>query len=371
MHARIAFLPGDGIGPEVLTEARRVLDAVAAQGGHQFELIEGAIGAGAIATGGDPLPSPTRELCRSVDAVLLGAVGLPDQKPGGARRPRRPEEGLLELRTLLGNYANLRPVRVNAALRGHSPLRPERVEGVDLLVVRELLGGIYFGQPRGNDGGRAHNTEVYTEDEVRRISVTAFDLARQRNRKVVSVDKANVLESSMLWRRVASEVARDYPDVAFSNMYVDNCAMQLVANPRQFDVILTNNMFGDILSDEASVLTGSLGMLPSASIGGKTGLYEPVHGSAPDIAGQGLANPIGAILSVAMLLEESLGLKEEGAAVRRAVDRVLEDGFRTRDISSGAPGETEVTTSGMGERIAREVAGTTTGKAAGNPAGKE
>lgn len=368
MHARIAFLPGDGIGPEVLGEARRVLDAVAAQGGHRFELIEGAIGAGAIATSGDPLPEPTRDLCRSVDAVLLGAVGLPDQKLDGARRP---EEGLLELRTLLGNYANLRPVRVHAALRGHSPLRPERVEGVDLLVVRELLGGIYFGQPRGNEGGRAHNTEVYSEDEVRRISVTAFALARHRNRKVVSVDKANVLESSMLWRRVASDVAVGYPDVAFSSMYVDNCAMQLVANPRQFDVILTNNMFGDILSDEASVLTGSLGMLPSASVGGQTGLYEPVHGSAPDIAGQGLANPIGAILSVAMLLEESLGLKEEGAAVRRAVDNALEEGFRTRDLSSGAAGETEVTTCGMGERIARGVVGATTGKAAGNPAGKE
>jgi 3-isopropylmalate dehydrogenase len=362
------MLPGDGIGPEVLREARRVLEAVADRGGHQFELIEGAIGAGAIAASGDPLPPPTRELCRSVDAVLLGAVGLPEQKLDGARRP---EEGLLELRTLLGNYANLRPVRVNASLGGHSPLRPERVEGVDLLVVRELLGGIYFGQPRGSEADRAYNTEVYTEDEVRRIAVTAFDLARQRKRKVVSVDKANVLEVSMLWRRVASDVAAGYPDVAFSSMYVDNCAMQLVANPRQFDVILTNNMFGDILSDEASVLTGSLGMLPSASIGGQTGLYEPVHGSAPDIAGEGLANPIGAILSIAMLLEESLGLKQEGAIVRDAVDRVLADGFRTRDLCSGAAGETEVTTSGMGERVALGVAGVRSGHAAGTPAGKE
>jgi len=349
MDARIAFLPGDGIGPEVLTEARRVLEAVASVGGHRFEIVGGAIGAGAIASEGDPLPASTRETCEKVDAVLLGAVGVPEQSLGNVRRP---EEGLLELRTLLGNYANLRPVQVTAALRGHSPLRPERVEGVDLLVVRELLGGIYFGRPRGIDGGRAHNTEVYTEGEVRRVAVTAFDRARQRRRKVVSVDKANVLESSMLWRRVASRVAAGYPDVEFANMYVDNCAMQLIANPRQFDVILTNNMFGDILSDEASVLAGSLGMLPSASIGGKTGLYEPVHGSAPDIAGKGLANPIGAILSAAMMLEESFGLVAEGAAVRRGVDQALELGYRTRDLQSGSDGERPVSTREMGTLIA-------------------
>lgn len=352
MDARIAFLPGDGIGPEVLAEGRRVLETVAAGGGHRFEILEGAIGAGAIASAGDPLPGPTIALLDTVDAVLLGAVGQPEQS---LENVRRPEEGLLQLRTLLGNYANIRPVAVNPALRGQSPLRPERVEGVDLVVVRELLGGIYFGRPRGNEAGRAFDTEVYTEAEVRRIAVAAFDLARTRRRKVVSVDKANVLESSRLWRRVASEVAASYPDVALSHMYVDNCAMQLIANPRQFDVILTNNLFGDILSDEASVLAGSLGMLPSASVGGRTGLYEPVHGSAPDIAGRGLANPIGAILSVAMMLDASFGLVEEAASVRRGVDQALGEGFRTRDLQSGADHEHAASTSEMGGRIAELV----------------
>jgi 3-isopropylmalate dehydrogenase len=348
VKARIAFLPGDGIGPEVLGEARRVLDAVASDSGHRFDIVEGALGAVAIETQGDPLPESTKALVGSVDAVLLGAVGQPGE---AAPRARRPEEGLLELRTLLGNYANLRPVQVSPALGGHSPLRPDLVKGVDLLVVRELLGGIYFGEPRGLDSARGFNTEVYTEDEVRRIAVTAFDLAGRRRGRVVSVDKANVLESSMLWRRVVSEVAAGYPDIAFASMYVDNCAMQLVANPGQFDVIVTNNMFGDILSDEASVLTGSLGMLPSASIGGKTGLYEPVHGSAPDIAGQGLANPIGAILSVAMMLEESLGLVRRPARFDHAGDERV--GVSCRAAKARRPGpciDSNHRRHGVGER---------------------
>jgi 3-isopropylmalate dehydrogenase len=239
-----------------------------------------------------------------------------------------------------------------AALAGHSPLRPELIRGVDLLVVRELLGGIYFGKPSDTIDGVARDTEVYSEHEVRRIAVTAFTTARLRRKKVTSVDKANVLESSRLWRRVTEEVAADYPDVEFENLLVDNCAMQLVANPRQFDTIVTSNMFGDILSDEASVLTGSLGMLPSGSVGGKIGLYEPVHGSAPDIAGQGKANPIGAILSVAMMLELTFDLAQEGAAVRQGVDRALSEGYRTPDIQSGAPGEIAASTREIGKAIA-------------------
>jgi len=307
MKARIVFLPGDGIGPEVLAEAQRVLNEVEKAYGHSFEIIGGEIGVNAIRNSGDPLPESTRELCLTADAVVLGAVGGPT---GNSYNGRRPEAGLLDLRKLLGNYANLRPVVALDALAGHSPLRPELISGVDVLVVRELLGGIYFGKPSDTEGGVARDTEVYSENEVHRISVTAFDAARLRRNKVTSVDKANVLESSRLWRRIAEDVAKDYPDVTFENMLVDNCAMQLVANPVQFDTILTSNMFGDILSDEASVLTGSLGMLPSGSIGGKIGLYEPIHGSAPDIAGQGKANPIGAILSVAMMLELTFNLLE-------------------------------------------------------------
>ena len=348
MHARIVFLPGDGIGPEVLAEARRVLERVGSAFGHRFEIVEGEIGVAAIESAGDPLPAATRELCLSAEAVLLGAVGGPS---GSVYDGRRPEAGLLDLRQLLGNYANLRPVAASGHLADHSPLRPERIRGVDLLVVRELLGGIYFGQPSDTRDGVARDTEVYSEDEVRRISETAFSTARLRRRKVTSVDKANVLESSRLWRRVAEDVARDFPDVEFENMLVDNCAMQLVANPGQFDVILTSNMFGDILSDEASVLTGSLGMLPSGSVGGRIGLYEPVHGSAPDIAGQEKANPVGAVLSVAMMLELTFRLAGEGAAVRRGVERAFEAGYRTADLASGAPGETVASTGRMGQAI--------------------
>ena len=353
MEGRIAFLPGDGVGPEVLGEARRVLEAIGEAYGHRFEIIEGAMGAGAIESTGESLPEPTRALVTQVDAVLLGAVGFAAQ-PADPTVPD-PAKGLLELRKLLGSYANIRPVAVSDAILDQSPFRPEHIRGVDLVVVRELLGGIYFGLPRGLDHGIAHNTEVYTEEEVRRIAKMAFEIARERRKSVVSIDKSNVLESSVLWRRVATDVAREYTDVEFSSMLVDNCAMQLIANPRQFDVILTNNMFGDILSDEASVLAGSLGMLPSASIGATIGLYEPVHGTAPDIAGKGIANPIGAILSVAMMLELTFKLSAEATAIRGGVDRALAEGKRTADLLSDADGQA-VSTSEMGEFISGSLA---------------
>ncbi len=354
MKARIAFLPGDGIGPEVLREARRVLEVIASEHNHSFEFVEGDIGAIAIDRHGQPFPEATQEICSTSKAVLLGAVGHPrcDHLPP----PKRPERGLLDLRFFLGNFANLRPVSVTEALIDSSPLRRETVNGVDMMIVRELLGGIYFGAPRGVENGRAFNTEVYTEDEVRRVSRIAFDLARHRRRKVTSVDKANVLESSMLWRETVAQVAKDYSDVAFENMYVDNCAMQIIAKPLQFDVIVTNNMFGDILSDEAAMLAGSLGLLPSASIGGKVGLYEPVHGSAPDIAGKGIANPLGAISSAAMLLEHSLHLSREATKVERAIVRVLSSGYRSADLKSRKPRgkakERIVSTKEMGELVA-------------------
>src|SRR5262245_20995032 len=284
MKALIALLPGDGAGPEVLREARRVLEVIASEHNHEFEFIEANVGGIAIERHGAPLPSATQDICLKSNAVLLGRVGDPkyDYLPPG----KKCENGLLDLRKLLGNYANLRPVTVFEALLDSSPLRRDSVRGVDLMIVRELLGGIYFGSPRGIEHGRAFNTEVYSEEEVRRIARVAFKLARHRHRRVTSVDKANVLEASVLWRQACTEVATEFPGVAFQNMYVDNCAMQLIAKPTQFDVILTNNMFGDILSDEASMLAGSLGLLPSASIGGTVGLYEPVHGSGPDIAGK-------------------------------------------------------------------------------------
>ena len=348
MDGRILFLPGDGVGPEVLFEARRVLEAIGEIHGHRFEVIEASIGGGALERFGDPLPDATRALAVEVDAVLVGAVGLAVRSVDGAQADA--SRGLLDLRKLLGNHANIRPVSVPAALVDRSPLRPDRVRGVDLVVVRELLGGIYFGQPRGIEDGVAFDTEIYTEEEIRRISISAFDLARTRRRKVTSIDKANVLESSIFWRRIAEDVSRDYPDIEFSSMLVDNCAMQLIRDPRQFDVLLTSNMFGDILSDEAAVLVGSLGMLPSASVGGDIGLYEPVHGAAPDIAGRGIANPIGAVLSVAMMLELTFGLPEEARAVRDAVNRVLEDGYGTADIRADG-GREPVSTARMGELI--------------------
>lgn len=355
MNAVIAVLPGDGIGPEVAREARRVLETVAHEHHHGFEIVEGDVGAVAIDKHGSPLPERTRELCTHANAVFLAAVGHPkyDHLPPS----KKPESGLLELRSLLGNYANLRPVSVLEAIVDASPFRREAVRGVDLVIVRELLGGIYFGKPRGTEGMSAFNTEIYSAPEIERVAQAAFNLARSRRRKVVSVDKANVLETSVLWRDICSRVAKKHPEIAFENMYVDNCAMQLIAKPQQFDVILTNNMFGDILSDEAAMLAGSLGLLPSASIGGKVGLFEPVHGSAPDIAGKGAANPIGAILSVAMLLEHGLGLRREATKVERAVVRVLSRGYRTPDLKSRASRDQSrdkdrmVSTKEMGEAV--------------------
>jgi len=353
MKAVIAWLPGDGAGPEVLREARRVLDVIASEHNHEFEFIEGDIGGVAIERHGEPLPRLTQDLCVKSKAVFLGAVGDPkyDHLPPG----KKCENGLLDLRKLLGNYANLRPVTVFEPLVDSSPLRRDCVRGVDLVIVRELLGGIYFGAPRGIEDDHAFNTEIYSRDEVRRIARVAFKLARHRRRRVTSVDKANVLEASVLWREACSEISKQFPDVAFTNMYVDNCAMQLIAKPAQFDVILTNNMFGDILSDEASMLAGSLGLLPSASIGGEVGLYEPVHGSAPDIAGKGIANPLGAISSAAMLLEHSLELPREAIKLERAIVKVLSRGYRTPDLKSRSGREKVkekiVSTKEMGELV--------------------
>ena len=336
MNAHIAILPGDGIGPEVTTEARRVLERVAARAGHAFTFTEHLIGGCAIDACGAALPEETLAACREADAVLLGAVGGPAWDDPQATV--RPEQGLLGLRKALGLYANLRPVSAQPLLAGASPLKPERLAGVDLIIVRELTGGLYFGQPRFREtlpGGqvRAVDTLEYTDEEIRRIVRLAFRIAAGRRRKVTSVDKANVLESSRLWRQVATEVGAAHPDIALEHQLVDSCAMRLVTHPADFDVVVTENMFGDILSDEASVLTGSLGMLPSASLGeGSKGLYEPIHGSAPDIAGQGLANPLATILSAAMLLRHSLALEPEAAAVDQAVDAALIAGARTPDL---------------------------------------
>src|SRR5437016_1098985 len=353
MKARIAWLPGDGVGPEVLKEARRALEIVASEHNHEFEFVEADIGGVAIERYGEPLPKATRDLCLQSNAVFLGAVG--DAKYDHLPPGKKCENGLLNLRKLLGNYANLRPVTVFEALVDSSPLRRESVRGVDLLIVRELLGGIYFGSPRGLEDNQAFNTEIYSRDEVRRIARVAFKLARHRRRRVTSVDKANVLEASVLWRETCTEVSKQFPDVTFQSMYVDNCAMQLIAKPSQFDVIVTNNMFGDILSDEASMLAGSLGLLPSASIGGEVGLYEPVHGSAPDIAGKGIANPLGAISSVAMLLEHSLELPREATKLERAILKVLSRGYRTPDLKSRTSREKSkeriVSTKEMGELV--------------------
>jgi 3-isopropylmalate dehydrogenase len=332
---RIAILPGDGIGPEIISQARRVLDRIAERYGRQFEYREALVGGAAYEATGHPLPRETLEVCKNSDAVLFGAVGGPkwDSLPPALR----PEAGaLLPLRKALELFANLRPALLFPALAEASPLKPEVLgDGLDILVVRELTGGIYFGQPkeRRDNGRTAVDTCIYTEAEVERIAHVAFRAAQQRRKRVVSVDKANVLETSRLWREVVDRVAEQYPDVQLQHVLVDNAAMQLIRNPRQFDVLLTENMFGDILSDEAAMLAGSLGMLPSASLGeGTFGLYEPVHGSAPDIAGQGIANPLAAILSAAMMLRHSFGMDEAAAAIERAVDAALREGYRTADI---------------------------------------
>jgi 3-isopropylmalate dehydrogenase len=350
MEARIVVLPGDGIGPEVVAEGVKVLQAVAEQYDHRFTFEQALIGGCAMDATGSPLPEATLDACQQADAVLLGAVGGPRWSDPTA--PVRPEQGLLGLRRGLSLYANLRPVRLYPALLDASPLRPERLEGVDLMVVRELTGGIYFGRRReaAADDGTAYDTMVYTADEVRRIAHTAFRLAQQRRRKVTLVDKANVLATSRLWRRVVTETAAEYPGVTLETMLVDATAMHLIRQPADFDVILTANMFGDILTDEASMLAGSMGMLPSASLGeGRNGVYEPIHGSAPDIVGQGVANPLATILSVAMLLRHSLGLEQEAQAVEAAIESVLDRGYRTLDVAS--PETRTVGTQEMGDLV--------------------
>jgi 3-isopropylmalate dehydrogenase len=350
LKLNILVLPGDGIGTEVTGEAVRVLRRVAETWNHELKLPEGLLGGIAIHKTGSPFPKETEAIATTVDATLLGAVGLPEFD--NAPPELRPERGLLGIRKAMGVYANLRPVRTYKALINSSPLKNELIEGTDMIIVRELTGGIYYGTPRGITGTgaeeRAVNTMVYTRPEIERVARMAFQLARGRRKKVTSVDKSNVLENSQLWRRVVVEIAREYGDVELDHLLVDNCAMQLVLNPRRFDVVLTENMFGDILSDEGAVLAGSIGMLPSASIGDKkpsgawTGLYEPVHGSAPDIAGQNKANPLGAIGSVAAMLDYSFGLKEEADAVNHAIEMVLSSGHVTSDLKpSGTPATTE------------------------------
>jgi 3-isopropylmalate dehydrogenase len=352
MKVKITILPGDGIGPEVTAEAVRVLQTIGTIHGYRFEFEEHAIGGVAIRKFGSPLPRTTLDACLASDAVLLGAVGAPefDRVPPN----QRPEAGLLLLRSALGGYANLRPAISYSSIAACSPLRTEVAYGSDILIVRELLGGLYFGEPRGIDAGVARNTMRYSVDEIERIARVAFEAARKRRGKVTSVDKANVLETSQLWRQTVTRVSQNYPDVTLEHLYVDACAMHLITKPRRFDVLLTENLFGDILSDEAAVITGSLGMLASASIGGEVGLYEPVHGSAPDIAGRGTANPCGAIASAAMMLRHSFNLEQEASDIELAIEHVLDAGYRTPDIANGTGGYV-ITTSEFGEVICEAV----------------
>ena len=351
MRLKITVLPGDGIGPEVCEQALRILQAVGDFCGYEFRFEERPIGGAAIRASGTPLPPITLDSCLESDAVLLGAVGSPEFE--NAPRDRRPEAGLLQLRVALGGYANLRPATWYQALADCSPLRSSLASGADVLIVRELLGGLYFGEPRGIDSDTAYNTMRYSTAEVERVAHVAFQEARRRKKKVTSVDKANVLESSQLWRRVVTAIGHEYPDIMLEHMYVDACAMHLVSNPRQFDVILTENLFGDVLSDEAAIITGSLGMLASATIGGQVNLYEPVHGSAPNIAGRGIANPLGAIASAAMLLRYSAGLEQEASAIESAIKAALESGYRTQDLAPSA--KKSVSTSEMGATVEREL----------------
>ena len=350
MKLKILVVAGDGIGPEVTTEAVRILETVAELGGYDFEFKHALIGGAAIKAQGSPLPAATLDTALENDAVLLGAVG--GNEFNSLPPNRRPEAGLLQLRQALGGFANLRPSFAWPALSSNSPLRDEVVNGADILFVRELLGGLYFGEPRSWDreAGSAWNTMRYTRDEVIRVARIAFELASARRKKVTSVDKANVLEVSQLWRATVTEIAAQYPDVTIEHQYVDACAMHLMNTPRNFDVVLTENLFGDILSDEAAVITGSLGMLPSATIGGQVNLYEPVHGSAPDIAGKGLANPLGAILTAAMLLRHSAKLEQDAQAVETSVRKVLEQGYRTADLARGESKMT-ISTQEMGSRV--------------------
>ena len=340
MNLKILILPGDGIGAEVTSAAVGVLKAVAKKFGHTLELSDGLLGGIAIHKTGTPLPQDTIDKALAADATLMGAVGLPEFD--NTAPEKRPEKGLLGIRAALEVYANLRPVRAWPSLVESSPLKNHLVEGVDLLIVRELRGGLYYGTPRGIDGDRAVNTMVYTRPEIERVTRMAFRLARNRRKKLTSVDKSNVLEVSQLWGRVVNDVAKDFSDVELDHMLVDTCSMQLVLNPRRFDVLVMENMFGDILSDEGAVLAGSIGMLPSASLGESKGLYEPVHGSAPDIAGQNKANPLGAIGSVGAMLEYTFGLMKEAEAVNVAIGKVLESGCVTADLRpQGKPATTE------------------------------
>jgi 3-isopropylmalate dehydrogenase len=345
---KIAVLPGDGIGPEIIAQAKRVLLHLKLS----LEMQEAPVGGAAYAAAGDPLPASTLKVAMEADAVLFGAVG--DPRYDKLERAKRPEQAILGLRKELGLFANLRPARVHPELAASSTLRPEVVSGLDILIIRELTGDIYFGQPKGirKKGAEREgfDTMLYAESEIRRIARVAFEAARKRSKRVCSVDKANVLETSQLWREVLTEEGKAFPDVELSHMYVDNCAMQLVRNPKQFDVIVTGNMFGDILSDEASMLTGSIGMLPSASLDSRgKGLYEPIHGTAPDIAGKGLANPLATILSAALMLRYSLGQAPAAQRIEAAVTKVLQAGLRTADIHT--PGTRKVGTAEMGDAV--------------------
>ena len=350
---KIVVIAGDGIGPEVTHCAQEVLKLIGRQYGHQFQFDQALMGHAAIEATGDPLPSETLEKCGQADAILLGAVGHPmyDNNPGAKVRP---EQGLLKLRKSLELFANIRPIKLFDDLLDSSSLKPEILQGVDILFFRELTSGIYFGAPRERsaNGEEAIDTLRYTKDEVRRIAHKAFKAALTRRKMVCSVDKANVLESSRLWRETVNEVAETYPEVTLSHMFVDNASMQLIRDPRQFDVVLTGNMFGDILTDEASQIAGSMGMLASASTGTKTSVYEPIHGSAPDIAGKGIANPLAAILSVALMLDLSFGLEEEARQIEQAIDEVLRKGYRTADIAEeGMPEAKLLNTLQMSEQV--------------------
>lgn len=357
MSYKIAVLPGDGIGPEVMKEAVKVLKAVSSIEDISFEFEEALVGGCAYDATGHPLPKATLDLALKSDSILLGAVGGPKWEP--LDYSVRPERALLGLRAELGLFANLRPATVFSSLVDASSLKREVIEGIDIMVVRELTGDVYFGKPRGvskNEKGEeiGINTMVYSRSEIERVAKVAFEIAQKRNKKLMSIDKANVLESTELWRNVVTQMAKQYPDVELSHMYVDNCSMQLVRNPRQFDVIVTTNLFGDILSDEAAMLTGSIGMLPSASLGiGTRGMYEPIHGSAPDIAGKGIANPLATILSVAMMLKYSFGLKRAANRIEASVKAVLDNGYRTGDIYTA--GTKKVGTSEMGDLVLKEM----------------
>jgi 3-isopropylmalate dehydrogenase len=356
--AKIAVLSGDGVGPEVVREAMKVLEITGARFGITLEFEEGIVGGAAIDQEGTPLPPQTLSLCTTCDAILFGAVGGP--KWDSLSVDRRPERGLLTLRKELGLYANLRPVKLFAPLVDASPLKREIIKGVDLMVLRELTGGLYFGEPKGIDplpnsqGERAVDTLIYTTPEIERIARIGFQIAAQRRKRLTSVDKVNVLASSQLWRRVVTETAKEFPGIELDHMLVDNCSMQLIRDPRQFDVLLTENTFGDILSDEAAMLAGSIGMLPSASLGDGPGLYEPIHGSAPDIAGQDKANPLATILSAAMLLRHSLHHELAAAAIEAAVSRVLDQGYRTPDIWHPGPAVL-VSTAHMGNLVVESI----------------